>query len=63
VLLRHMLKQQSNKKLKESFTKWKFQLKVSKVAESAFNKILELNHRHSEKRFHSACYLLEKSIG
>ena len=24
VLLRHMLKQQSNKKLKESFTKWKF---------------------------------------
>jgi hypothetical protein len=24
VLLRHMLKQQANKRVKESFTKWKF---------------------------------------
>jgi hypothetical protein len=36
---------------------------VGKIAETAFNKILELNHRHSNQRFSSACFLLTKSIG
>ena len=33
------------------------------IAESAFNKLLELNHRHSQRRFTTACYLLERSVG
>jgi hypothetical protein len=33
------------------------------VATTAFNKLLELNHRHSSRRFSTACYLLERSVG
>ena len=34
-----------------------------KIAETAFNKLLELNHRHSQRRFNTACFLLERTIG
>jgi hypothetical protein len=30
---------------------------------TAFNKLLEMNHRHSSRRFSTACFLLEKSVG
>lgn len=33
------------------------------MAQSAFNKILELNHRHSEKRFTTGVFLLQKAVG
>lgn len=36
---------------------------MGKIAEKAFNKILELNHRHSNQRFTAACFLLTKSVG
>ena len=48
---------------KEAFNKWRFSQSVGKIAEKAFNKILELNHRHSNQRFESACFLLTKSVG
>ena len=43
--------------------KWRFSQSVGKIAEKAFNKILELNHRHSNQRFEAACFLLTKSVG
>ena len=36
---------------------------MSKIAEKAFNKILELNHKHSRQRFESACFLMTRSVG
>ncbi len=57
------------------FARWKYNQSVCRVskiitidkfiqiAESAFNKLLELNHRHSQRRFATACYLLERSVG
>ena len=34
--------------MKESFSKWRYSQSVGKIAEKAFNKILELNHKHSK---------------
>jgi len=62
ILLRNMLRQATQKRKKEYFIRWKFYQKVTKVAESAFNKILELNHRHSERRFMTAAKLLSKNV-
>ena len=42
---------------------WRNGQTVAKIAEKAFNKILELNHKHSSQRFESACFLMTKSIG
>ena len=73
ILLRSMEKRQLRLKMRAMFTRWKYNQRVSKVsktptktlqiAESAFNKLLELNHRHSQRRFATACYLLERSVG
>ena len=49
--------------MKDFFNRWKLNQHVSKIAQTAFNKILELNHRHSKRRFEVACYLLERGIG
>jgi len=46
-----------------AFEKWRHRQSVGKIAEKAFNKILELNHRHSKQRFAAACFLLTKSVG
>ena len=47
-------------KLKHALSEWKaFQL-TNQVAEGAFNKLLELNHRHSKARFETASRLLTK---
>ena len=48
---------------RNALTRWRQSQSVSKIAEKAFNKILELNHRHSSQRFESACFLLTKSVG
>jgi len=63
ILLQSMEKVQKRKNMKEMFNRWRFNQSVGKIAETAFNKILELNHRHSNQRFSSACFLLTKSIG
>jgi len=49
--------------LRNSLLTWRNSSTVSKIAEKAFNKILELNHRHSRQRFESACFLMTKSLG
>jgi hypothetical protein len=51
---------QKKKTVREAFWNWKFEVLSHKIAESAFNKVLELNHKHSKSRFESAFYLLSK---
>ena len=63
IILQNMEKLQKRTQQKEAFNKWRFSQSVSRIAEKAFNKILELNHRHSNQRFESACFLLTKSVG
>ena len=63
IILNNMEKIQKRTMAKEAFNKWRFSQSVGKIAEKAFNKILELNHRHSNQRFESACFLLTKSVG
>ena len=43
---------------KNYFDHWKAHAVCLKIAESAFNKVLELNHKHALARFHSATFLL-----
>eukprot|EP00354_Favella_ehrenbergii_P001330 CAMPEP_0170451388 /NCGR_PEP_ID=MMETSP0123-20130129/649_1 /TAXON_ID=182087 /ORGANISM="Favella ehrenbergii, Strain Fehren 1" /LENGTH=76 /DNA_ID=CAMNT_0010713069 /DNA_START=967 /DNA_END=1197 /DNA_ORIENTATION=- len=49
--------------LQGALQRWRNNQSVSKIAEKAFNKILELNHKHSRQRFESACFLMTKSVG
>lgn len=63
IILNNMERIQKRTMIKESFNKWRYSQSVGKIAEKAFNKILELNHRHSSQRFESACFLLTKSAG
>lgn len=53
-------KTQNKLKIKEALALWKSKIVCSKIAESAFNQILELNHKHSDMRFDTACFMLEK---
>jgi len=46
--------------LKQALSDWRSFLLSSQIAEGAFNKILELNHRHCKARFSTAVRLLEK---
>ena len=50
-----------NKKhlLKQAMNEWKAFLNANQIAEGAFNKLLEINHRHSFARFSGASNLLE----
>ena len=63
ILMNNMERVSRRTKLKSALKTWKYNQSVQKIAEKAFNKILELNHRHSQQRFGAACFLLEKSIG
>ena len=51
-------KAQANK-LKQAFLKWQYNVSIRKIAETAFSRVLELNHRHSKARFKTAVYLLQ----
>lgn len=63
IILSSVERIQRRTQAQEAFNKWRFSHSVGKIAEKAFNKILELNHRHSSQRFDSACFLLTKSVG
>ena len=63
IILNHMERISKRWQRQDAFNKWRYGQSVRKIAEKAFNKILELNHRHSNQRFDSACFLLTKSLG
>lgn len=39
--------------------KWQYNASIRKIAETAFNRVLELNHRHSKARYKSAVFMLQ----
>jgi len=46
--------------VKSLFCQWKSKVTSLKIAETAFNQILEHNHKHSDARFDTACFLIER---
>ena len=47
ILLNGMERIQRRTQLSSALKTWKYNASIQKIAEKAFNKILELNHRHS----------------
>ena len=47
VILASMERVQKRMQVTDAFNKWRYGQSIGKIAEKAFNKILELNHRHS----------------
>ena len=45
-------------RMRNSFDHWKAHSVCLKIAESAFNKVLELNHKHAMARFQTATFLV-----
>ena len=57
-----MFKRILRQKVKEAFLKWQYNVSVRKIAETAFNRVLELNHRHSKARIRTGVYLLQNVL-
>jgi len=55
----NLFKKTQTHKLKQAFLKWQYNVSIRKIAETAFNRVLEINHRHSRARFKTAVYLLK----
>jgi len=49
---------QRKQKLQQALGKWRAFEHSSSIAEGAFNKILEINHKHSKVRFETAAKIL-----
>lgn len=45
--------------MKQAFLKWQYNISIRKIAETAFQKMLSLNYKHSRARFKTAVYLLK----
>ena len=58
----NLFKKLSTHKLKQAFLKWQYNVSIRKIAETAFNRVLEINHRHSRARFKTAVHLLKSII-
>jgi len=48
IILNNMERIQKRNAQRDAFSKWRYSQSVNKIAEKAFNKILELNHKHSK---------------
>ena len=53
-------KLQRELELKRAFSEWKSFQKSTVIAESAFNKLLEINHKHSKARFETAVHIMSR---
>lgn len=58
----NLFKRIQRQKVKEAFLKWQYNVSVRKIAETAFNRVLELNHRHSKARIRTGVYLLQNIV-
>jgi hypothetical protein len=58
----NMFKSILRHRVKEAFLKWQYNISVRKVVETAFNRVLELNHRHSKARMKTGVYLLNNIV-
>lgn len=58
----NLFKKIENQNKKQAFIKWQYNVSIRKIAEAAFTRVLELNHRHSKARFKAAGYILKSLI-
>jgi ribosome-associated toxin RatA of RatAB toxin-antitoxin module len=49
-------------KVRQAFLKWQYNVSIRKIAEKAFNRVVEINHRHSKARFRTGVYLLKSVL-
>ena len=54
----NLFKKLNGHKTKEAFLKWQYNVSIRKIAETAFSRVLELNHKHSKARFKTGVFLL-----
>ena len=53
-------KLQRTLELKQAFNEWKSFQSATVIAESAFNKLLEINHKHSKARYETAVHIMNR---
>lgn len=58
----NLFKRIQKQRAKEAFLKWQYNVTVRKIAETAFNRVLELNHRHSKARLRTGVFLLQNIV-
>ena len=61
MILQKLTRARRARQLRIALSKWKSNTTVSKVVETAFNKMLKLNYQHAASRFQAAGFLLKKS--
>ena len=54
----NLYKRLKKDKLRQAFLKWQYNVSIRKIAEVAFSRVLEINHRHSKARIKAAVHLL-----
>jgi hypothetical protein len=59
----NLFKKAQKHKMKEAFQKWHHSVSMRRLAVNAFNRVVELNHRHSVARYRAAVYLLTNIKG
>ena len=64
MLVKHLIGRLRGKRrdLELAVGRWRGYVMYKRIAERAFNKVLEVNHRHSEKRFEGGCFILERVL-
>lgn len=55
----NLFKRLAAQRKRAAFTKWQYNVSIRKIAETAFGRVLELNHRHSKARFRAGVHLLK----
>jgi len=57
-LFRKLQRQQK----RQAFIKWQYNVSIRKIAETAFTRVLEINHRHSKARLRTGVFLLKQLL-
>lgn len=47
---------------RQAFNKWQYNVSIRKIAEKAFGRVLELNHRHTKARYTTAFHILKAQM-
>lgn len=55
----HKLQRQQKR---QAFIKWQYNVSIRKIAETAFTRVLQINHRHSKARMRTAVFLLKQLV-
>ena len=58
----NLFKKAQHNKIQQAFLKWQYNVSIRKIAETAFSRVLEINHRHSRARFKTGVFLLQNLV-